>query len=641
MLYRKKIVFCLTIVMAVLFLTGGILFTDDPKNVYAADNVTGTETAPAVEVCETSTGSCGDLTWTLTSDGTLTISGTGKMYYNRSNVPSWVEEKESENIKKVVIEYGATNIKSNAFYYCSNLVSITIPNSVTEIGDAAFVGCSSLKEITIPDSVTEIGSGAFSGCSSLKEITIPDGAVLDSGIFTGCTALTDMTFGTGVTLGGYMVSGCTALKNFTFQGDFNNSYWDVVGAFTQSNNCDYSLETVTYGDDCTEIISMYCLRTVTTVNMGSGITALDMDFASGAADLTIFWALEELNVSADNPVYASVDDVLYSKDLTEMMFVPREKTGTLSVRNGTTVIDSYAAYGCNGLTKIKIPGSVVTIEEYAFAYCKGTVSAAIGKKVKTIGNYAFYYCSNLKSVTLGENVKSIGDYAFYCCALSSITIPASVKTIGSYAIGFVYGTSSSGKGPDAESDFIIYGYTDTAAEDYADKWGFTFVDRSIAKVKLSTTTYTYNGKARKPTVTVYNSVGKKISSANYTVTYASGRKNCGRYKVTVKGKGKFTGTKTVYFKIKPKKASTPKLTSSAKKKLKVKWTKSAGKVTGYQIAYRVKGGKWKYVTVKSNSKTLAKLKSGKTYQVKVRAYKTIGGKKVYGSWSKVKSKKVK
>ena len=111
-------------------------------------------------------------------------------------------------------------------------------------------------------------------------------------------------------------------------------------------------------------------------------------------------------------------------------------------------------------------------------------------------------------------------------------------------------------------------------------------------------------------------------------------------------KGNYTGSKTLYFTITPKKVSLSSVKSTAKKKATVKWSKQSG-VTGYEILLATNSkfskGK-KVVTVKgasAKSKTVTKLKSKKTYYVKVRSYKTIDGKKVYGSYSKVKKVKVK
>ena len=107
-------------------------------------------------------GTCGpDLTWHLTDNGVLTISGNGKMndylYHNRA---PWGEN----NIKQIIIADGITTIGGGAFRDCSALTSVTIPNSVTEIGHSAFAQCSSLTSVTIPNSVTTIGNGAFAKC---------------------------------------------------------------------------------------------------------------------------------------------------------------------------------------------------------------------------------------------------------------------------------------------------------------------------------------------------------------------------------------------------------------------------------------------------------------------------------------------
>ena len=112
-----------------------MIFTLLPMSVFAADVV--------------SSGKCGsNLTWTLDSEGTLTISGTGAMsdpfyYYN---VP-WYSSRSS--IKSVTIGNGVTTIGDHAFSYCSSLTSVTISNSVTSIGGSAFTYCSSLTSINV------------------------------------------------------------------------------------------------------------------------------------------------------------------------------------------------------------------------------------------------------------------------------------------------------------------------------------------------------------------------------------------------------------------------------------------------------------------------------------------------------------
>ena len=164
-------------------------------------------------------------------------------------------------------------------------------------------------------------------------------------------------------------------------------------------------------------------------------------------------------------------------------------------------------------------------------------------------------------------------------------------------------------------------------------------------IKLSTTSYTYNGKAKKPTVTVKDSKGNTLKKdTDYTVKYASGRKNPGKYTVTVTFKGKYEGTKKLTFTIKPAKAALSKVTAGSKQAT-VAWKTVTG-ATGYEVQYSTssKLRSAKTATVKKGSTkktTIKKLTKGKKYYFRVRAYKTIDGKKVYGAWSSVKSVKIK
>ena len=117
-------------------------------------------------------GTCGEnLTWTLSNDGTLVISGTGNMTMIRVFYDTpWYRYRE--NIKKVIIEDGVTSVGNDAFYECTNLASVNIPDSITIIGSGAFSDCTSLTSVNIPDSVTIIEDYAFQH-TSLTSVTIP------------------------------------------------------------------------------------------------------------------------------------------------------------------------------------------------------------------------------------------------------------------------------------------------------------------------------------------------------------------------------------------------------------------------------------------------------------------------------------
>ena len=165
-------------------------------------------------------------------------------------------------------------------------------------------------------------------------------------------------------------------------------------------------------------------------------------------------------------------------------------------------------------------------------------------------------------------------------------------------------------------------------------------------VSIAATTYTYTGKVITPAITVKDSNGKTLKNGtDYTVSYASGRKDVGKYKVTVTFKGNYSGTKTFYFTINPVKTTVSKLTAG-KKSIKVNISKKSTQVTGYEIQYSTnknfKSAKTKNVSsYKTTSVNLTKLSSKKTYYVRVRTYKTVGKTKYYSGWSTYKYTKTK
>ena len=179
---------------------------------------------------------------------------------------------------------------------------------------------------------------------------------------------------------------------------------------------------------------------------------------------------------------------------------------------------------------------------------------------------------------------------------------------------------------------------------FNDGYPTILLDSDLAnhKVNLSTNKYVYNGKVRKPSVTIYG----LTKDTNFKVTYPAGRKNVGRYVVTVEGKGSFMGSNYAVFQIVPKSTKIKSLKKSGSKKFKVKYKKITKQISGYEIMYS-KSSSFKSgnKTVKINSyKTTAKtIKTGAkgTYYVKVRVFKNVDGTTFYSSWSKKKKVKVK
>ncbi|MDD6154245.1 MAG: FMN-binding protein [Eubacteriales bacterium] len=206
----------------------------------------------------------------------------------------------------------------------------------------------------------------------------------------------------------------------------------------------------------------------------------------------------------------------------------------------------------------------------------------------------------------------------------------------------------------ARNAAVLDGYLDKAIEtakainvniESLSKWQYTGdgcplpVEYKLGKIDISKCKISglkdqvYSGKSLKPAVKVtYHG-----EEADVKVTYKN-NKNIGLAKVTITGAGKFSGESTKTFKILTAKSKIKKA-KAAKKSVKLTVSKLKGGVK-YQVSYK-NGKKWKTVKSSKTKVTVKKLKSGKKYNFRVRAYKKVGGKTYYGSWSKTKTVKVK
>lgn len=176
---------------------------------------------------------------------------------------------------------------------------------------------------------------------------------------------------------------------------------------------------------------------------------------------------------------------------------------------------------------------------------------------------------------------------------------------------------------------------------------YTIAKANISKfsASLSTSVYTYNKKAKKPSVKVKNGGTTLVKGRDYSVSYSKNVK-VGKATVKITGKGShYTGTITKTFTIIPKGTSISKLT----KKLKgftVKWKKQTTQTTGYQIQYSTnknfKSAKTKTIKKpKTIIASVSKLKRKKVYYVRIRTYRKVSGKNYYSKWSKIKKVKTK
>jgi hypothetical protein len=307
------------------------------------------------------------------------------------------------------------------------VTSVTIPASVTAIGDAAFA-MSGITDINIPSGVTSIGASAFLYCENLASVTIPNGVIsIGDNAFSLCASLTSITIPDSVTSigeGAFIMSG---IKNVTI----GNGIASIKGVFSL---CPY-LETLTIGSNVSEI------------------DAIDFLFNPNLVAVT---------VSASNTNYVSVDGILYNKDKTEFVIVPKKIT-SVSIPSTITKI-GISDFSGSGITSINIGNGIEEIENGSFDNCAsltaitvdsgnpnyasedgilynkskttlirvpgGITSVTIPAAVTDIDVRAFFRCTKLTGITIPSTVTSIGGEAFWgCTGLTSITIPDSITII--------------------------------------------------------------------------------------------------------------------------------------------------------------------------------------------------------------------
>ena len=284
-----------------------------------------------------SSGNCGDsgsnVTWLLDDNGTLTISGSGKIEDCRSDIDQpWYSNRS--DITSVVIEPGVTSIGSLAFYECSNLTSITIPSGLTSIGEQAFGNCTGLTSITIPSGFISIGDYAFWNCTGLTSITIQNGVTsIGTGAFWNCTGLTSITIPSSVTsIGVNVFYNCTGLTDIT----------------VDSNNSSFCSESgVLFNKDKTTLIYYPLGKNDSSYTIPDGVTVIEQ--------------------------YA---------------FYCNSKLTSVTIPSGVTSIGEMAFRECSGLTSVIVPSSVTSIEYNAFWCCFNLIIYIPGGI--TIGIDAFY-----------------------------------------------------------------------------------------------------------------------------------------------------------------------------------------------------------------------------------------------------------
>lgn len=601
------------------------------------------------------------------------------------------------SLASVTIPNKVKSVGDFAFAFCNKLTSISIPSSVTSIGECSFSGCNSLSSIyvdtnnknyssadgvlfnkaktdliqypvgnerisyTIPNSIKKIDARAFYFCKSLANVSMSDNVeTIEEYAFAGCSAKN--------------INLSKALKIIEHYA-FNNSGLESI-------TIPSSVEQIGYDAFSGSKLNNISFPSDTNIKMFGSRVFRDTPYYNDESN----WENGTLYIG---PYLINVDGDIVS--------------GNYTVKNGTIGIAAFAFGGlelesCTNVTNIVFPNTLKYVSYGAFCECKKITKLSFPESVEVIWEGPFSDCTNLKEITINNPLcdmfsRSIdGGWALFATNLTirgyaGSTAEAYCKRngncnfviIGKYTCNHELKYYYTEDATCTSKGYKVYeckwcrflfndNYVNAKGHNYktvVSKKGTTSANGSYYKkcsrcgtktssttiykassIKLSATSYTFNGKVKKPTVTVKDSNGKALKNGtDYTVAYQSGRKNVGKYSVKITFKGNYSGSKTLYFTIKPKATSISKL-NKKKKGFTVKWKKLTTQTTGYEIQYATNSKftkNKKTVTVsksKTTSKTISKLKSNKKYYVRVRTYKTVkvNGKstKIYSSWSKAK-----
>ena len=549
----------------------------------------------------------------LDMDGTLDLKGTYHVVRDEKGYYRGVDEAKLKWLKDSNLDVNFELTLSDwSFGYCSNLEkgdfgleyflkSLTLnrgkEKTFSVIHDWRFeydksgnITLNNYKgkdtEVTIPDSIYEhpvtVLNETFDNNKSIVKVTIPESVITINGAFAGCTSLeTAVINGNGLkTLGEDAFDDCEKLKEITLPDSLTS-----------------------IGDD-----AFYLCRNLSKIVIPANVASIG-SYAFNLAGIDV----EEFVV-----------EFTYGSCL--------KTIGDAAFRN------------CVTLKKIRIPASIKSMGNYVFensnqqlAYGLEEVIIEPGGQLKTIGEGFFKNCYNLGHVTIPGCVKKISKDAFsfvrggiYIHFIGSVSEWDAINFEDGWINTEGYGLHIISSPRHVEKASLNYdGAVEYRCDRYVDDNYQLFMPiYRPAEFKLSKTSYIYNGKAKKPTVTVKDSVGNLISSDNYKLTYSNNTK-AGKAKVTLTFDSDFyRGTKEMTFTIK-KAANTIKVTPktakvkySALKKAKKTLKRSAVlKVTGAKgtVTYTKASGNGKITISKKTGKVTVKkgLKKG-TYMVKVK-----------------------
>ena len=331
-------------------------------------------------------GKCGkNVSYSISDDGVLTISGTGAMNnftYKSDDSSDCPWHGVRYALKKIVVEDGVTSIGSCAFSFDFSVTDVTLPSSLKTIGNDAFSGCYGLTSVVIPEGVTSVGAYAFALCSAIKTITVP----------ASTTELGNHAFDTGEYYDG---SYHTQLTDIHYKGTAQQ--WYQAGGNSAYNP---------------QFTTVYC--------QGKALST-----TSGQCGANAFWKLDKtgtLTIYGSGAMYDyPIDDNQDSTSPWPVWVVKR-----IDVQEGITTIGAYTFCYTVNATALSLPDSLTTIGQDAFC-CYGGTEIVVPDKVTSIGDFAFNTCKNLQTITLPAGLQNIGICLIECDALKTINFGGTME----------------------------------------------------------------------------------------------------------------------------------------------------------------------------------------------------------------------
>ena len=344
-------------------------------------------------------GTCGSkLTWALSNDGTLTISGTGAMNnYTSSSGTPWEARKSS--VKTVVVGSGVTSIGDCAFSGCVNLSAVTLPSGLKTVGSSVFSGCDALVSITFPNTVTSLGDSCFSGCDKLRTVNLSSALTsIGSNAFYYCGALTGIELPDSLTtLGSMAFESCYNLQTVKLSSGLNNIPYEGFW------NCAISELTIPEGISSIGGSAFSSNNPLTTLYLPSTLENVSSSAFSGCSNLAdVYFNGTQAEAEA---ILIGTGNTYLSSATWHFSSNPPQIITTLTLPSMLSTVESEAFAGV-GAQMIIVPASVDEIESRAFADCTNLETLYFEGSPFSIASDILSGCNNVTiSVVQGSSAE--------------------------------------------------------------------------------------------------------------------------------------------------------------------------------------------------------------------------------------------